>query len=553
MISRSILLATGFTLSALGLHANVKMPAVFGDHMVLQQDGKIPVWGWAEPGEKVTVTVGSDTADATAGTDGAWRVDLAPLPTNATPVTMTVAGKNTLTFQDVLVGEVWLASGQSNMSFTLSWNPGYKDVIAQANDPQMRIYFADNRPGIRPKTVGGVRWALLTPDSAKDTSAVAFFFGRELRQKLNRPVGLMLASWGGTAIESWISGDALKNVPGKQPGLDQLAKEEAAFPKDQAGQDAVMNDFHTRDSQWVETVEKPFHIAHDKWEKDRVAAKAANQPIPPEPAYPNTRPKSPDGNEGEYTTLFNGMINPLIPYGMKGAIWYQGEANSGPNNGYDVMLRTLILDWRGRWKNDFTFLAVGLANIGDRFPMPTDNGWSEVRQAVTDVTAALPNAGMAQAIDVGTAHNIHPPDKLDVGKRLAAEALRLSYGQKIVSNGPRFASMAVEGNKIRIKYTDIGAGLTISASPYISNDQPNDNPALSTIDLLSFDIAGADKKWVVAKAVIDGNDVVVSSDQVPNPVAVRYGWAQNPQVNLYNKDGFPAVPFRTEKWPAEGH
>jgi sialate O-acetylesterase len=357
---------------------------------------------------------------------------------------------------------------------------------------------------------------------------------------------------GRTAIESWTSADALKNVPGKQPGVDQVEKEDAAFPKDQAGEDAAMNDFHTRDNEWVQTIEKAYHLAHDKWVTDGAAAKAAGQPIPPEPPYPNTRPKSPDGNEGEYATLFNGMISPLIPYGIKGAIWYQGEANSGPNNHYDVMLRALITDWRGRWKNDFTFLGVGLANIGDRFPMPTDNGWSEVRDGVASTTSALPNAGMAEAIDIGTAHNIHPPDKLDLGKRLAAQALHLAYGQNIVSSGPRFDSMAVEGSKIRVKYKDLGTGLILAVSPFVSNDQPNDNPALSTDAPLSFDIAGADKKWVVAQAKIDGNDVLVWNDGVPAPVAVRYGWAQNPQVNLYNKEGFPAVPFRTETWPAEG-
>jgi sialate O-acetylesterase len=194
--SSLLLIACGLGLNAAQAQADVKLPAIFGDHMVLQQDGKIPVWGWDEPGQKVTVTLGSDTADATAGADGSWRVDLAPLPTNATPVTMTVTGKNTVTFQDVLVGEVWLASGQSNMSFGLSWNPGYKDIVAQANDPQMRIYMADNRPSSRPRTVGGGHWQLVTPDSAKDSSAAAYFFGRELRQKLNRPVGLIEASWG---------------------------------------------------------------------------------------------------------------------------------------------------------------------------------------------------------------------------------------------------------------------------------------------------------------------------------------------------------------------
>ena len=549
-------------LAAVGLlpiavRANVTLPAIFGDHMVLQQDGKIPVWGWADPGEKVAVTVGTDTADATAGADGAWRVELAPLPTNATPVTMTIAGKNTLAFQDVIVGEVWLASGQSNMAFALSWEMGAPDWLkARAEDkimtttnPLIRVYFVDNHPAVRPDPVGAGRWMIYSPDSARDFSAVAYFFSEKLQQNLNRPIGIIQSDWGGTAIESWSSKESLTGIPDKQAGLDAIAVREAAFPKDKAAQDALMNDFHKRDNDWVQTVEKAFHTAHDQWEKDRDAAKAANQPIPPEPPWPNTRPKSPNGEENEYTTLFNGMINPEIGYPIKGAIWYQGEANGPPQ--YDTMLNHMVTDWRKRWGYDFTFLPVTLANIGPRWPTPTDNGWSGVRDAQEKVSLELPKMGTAEAIDVGTANNIHPYDKIDVGRRLAAQALRIAYGQKIVSTGPRFDSMAVEGNKVRVKWKDTGSGLQLAVSPFVSTTPPNENPALPTDKPLAFDVAGADKKWVVAQAQIDGNDVLVWSDQVPTPVAVRYGWAQNPEINLYNKEGFPAVPFRTEDWPAE--
>jgi sialate O-acetylesterase len=547
-VSLSIL---ALVLGAFNMSADVKLPTIFGDHMVLQQDGKIPVWGWADPGEKVTVTIGSDHADSTAGSDGSWRVDLAPLPTNATPVTMTVAGKNTVTFQDVLVGEVWLASGQSNMEFPIAGEPNAKDIVAQANNPQLRIYFVNGHPSLRPWKQGAGHWAVFNPGSAAGMSAVAYFFALELQKKLNRPIGVLQATWGGTWIETWTSAEALKNVPGKQAGLDAVAAKAAAFPEDPAAQDALIADFHKRDNDWVQTVEKAFHIAHDQWEKDRDAAKAANKPVPNEPSWPNTRPKNPDGEGGEYTTLYNGMIHPLMPYAIKGAIWYQGEANSGDNNQYDLMLCAMITDWRAGWGYNFTFLPVTLANIGERYPTPTDNGWAEVRDDEEKVCEELPNAGTAEAIDVGTAHNIHPSDKIDVGKRLAAQALRIAYGQKIVSSGPRFESMSVEGDKIRIKYRDVGSGLMLAVSPFVSNDPPNENPALPTTAPLSFDIAGVDHKWVVAQAQIDGNDVLVSSDQVPQPVAVRYGWAQNPQINLYNKEGFPAVPFRTRDWPAE--
>jgi sialate O-acetylesterase len=551
------LIAVGLALNAGHSVANVTMPAIFGDHMVLQEDRKVPVWGWADPGEPIQVSLGKTQLQTQADAQGNWRVEFPERAPTANPATLVVAGKNTLTFQDVIVGEVWLASGQSNMAFALGWLKDSKDWLKQrgegdvlsSSNPQIRVYFVDGVPGVQPKTVGRGHWALFSPDSARDFSAVAYFFAERLQQKLGRPIGIVQAAWGGTPIETWMSREAFQGLPDKQPGLDAVAKEEAAFPKDKAAQDAAMDDFHKRDNDWVQTIEKAYHIAHDQWQKDADAAKAAGKPAPPEPPYPNTRPKSPDGEGGEYTTLFNGMINPLIGYPIQGALWYQGEANGPPE--YDVMLNHMVTDWRKRWGNDFTFLVVTLANIGDRWPMPTDNGWSGVRDAQEKVSLELPNMGTAEAIDVGTGHNIHPYDKIDVGQRLAAQALRIAYKQNIVSTGPRFDSMTVEGNKIRIKYKDIGSGLNLAVSPFVSTDATNDNPALPTDAPLSFDIAGADKKWVVAQAKIDGNDMLVWSDQVPNPVAVRYGWAQNPQINLYNKEGFPAVPFRTETWPAE--
>ena len=537
--------------------ANVTMPAIFGDHMVLQEDVKIPVWGWADPGEPVQVSLGKSQLRTTADATGQWRAEFPAHAGTGTSTTLGVAGKNTISFQDVIVGEVWLASGQSNMAFALGWEMGApewlkqrgEDKITQTNNPLIRVFFVDGRPAIQPNPVGGGRWMLFSPDSAGKFSAVGYFFAEKLQQSLGHPVGIIQSAVGGTPIELWMSKEALQGIPGKEPGLDALAAKEALFPKDKAGQDAVMDDFHKRDNDWVHTVEAAFHTVHDQWEKERDAAKAAGKPIPREPPYPRTRPKNPNGDAGDYTVLFNGMINFLAGYPIKGAIWYQGEAN-GPLE-YAQMLSSMVTDWRKRWSCDFTFLPVTLANIGDRYPMPTDNGWPAVRDAQEKVSLELPNMGTAEAIDVGTGHNIHPYDKIDVGRRLAAQALRIAYGQDIVSTGPRFGSMAVEGNKIRIKWKDIGSGLKLAVSPFVSNDPVNDNPALPIDKPLSFDIAGADKKWVIAQAQIDGNDVLVWNDQVPAPVAVRYGWAQNPQINLYNKEGFPAVPFRTQDWPAE--
>ena len=412
-------------------HADVTLPAIFSNHMVLQQDAKIRVWGWASPGEMVTVTLAGSEGRAQPGPDGLWRVELPPVPTTTAPTTMTVAGKNTIRIEDVLVGEVWLASGQSNMSFALSWEPNGKELIAQANHPQMRVYEVEGHPGIRPKLKNGGHWVVMTPETAGNDSAVAYFFGRELQQKLNRPVGLIEASWGGTPIETWMSADALKSIPERSAALAEVEKEAAAFPQDPAEQDKVMADWRARLTDWENRLQKPFEAAIKQWQADVAAAKAANQPPPREPDRPQGRPKSPDGQEGDCTTLYNGMINSLIPYAMKGVIWYQGEANTNTDERtYHDMLAAMISDWRSRWsQRDFPFLIVGLANIDARLPVPSDNGWAEVRGAQANLAATMPNVGLAEAIDLGAAHNIHPPDKIDIGKRLAACAMHIAYGQ----------------------------------------------------------------------------------------------------------------------------
>jgi sialate O-acetylesterase len=551
-MKRILFLAASLACGSALARADVTMPAIFGNHMMLQADTKIPVWGWAEPGEKIQVSLGKTQLRTEADAQGNWRVEFPEHAPTADPTTLAVAGKTTLSFEDVIVGEIWMAAGQSNMAFAASWETGAPAWLAArgeqnilANNPQIRVFFVSGRAAVRPDRKGDGRWMLYGPDAARDCSAIAYFFAEVLQKKLGRPIGIINTPVGGTPIETWSSKEILSTLPDKKPGLDLLAAEEAAFPTDPKQQQVVIDDFRKRDTEWVQTIEAPFDAAHKQWEKDRDAAKAANKPIPPEPPYPHTRPKNPGGEGGEYSTLFNGMIYPEIGYPMKGVIWYQGEANGPPE--YDTMLKNMVTDWRTRWGSEFVFLPVLLANIGPRFPDPTDNGWAGVRDAQERVSLELPKMGTALATDVGTANNIHPYDKIDVGRRLAAQALRIAYGEKIVSTGPRFGSMKVEGAKIRVKYEDTGSGLQLAVSPFVD---PVENPALPTDKPLSFDIAGADKKWYTAQARIDGNDVLVWSDQVPQPVAVRYGWSQNPQINLYNKEGFPAVPFRTEGWPA---
>lgn len=556
-------------LSALNISADVKLPAIFGDHMVLQQDGKIPVWGWADPGEKVTVSIGSDKAETTTGADGKWRVDLAAMPTTSTGVTMTVTGKNTLTFQDVLVGEVWLASGQSNME--LKMNAGLvtgKETIAAANNPQMRLFTVKRCADLTPLEDVTGSWKLCTPETVTSISAVAYFFGRELQEKLHRPVGLLESDWGGTAIQSWTSIEGLNSetveVPGLKGGIVNTQKRKDAEPKGTTDRAAAKADYDAKVAAWKKDVDDPFQPVIKKWYADRNAAKKAGLPDPPRPQESANHPNSPLGEAFEYTTLFNGMIAPIIPYAIRGAIWYQGENNAGGNGAdYGAMLKTMITDWRTRWnEGDFPFLVVGLANCDARYPFPVDSGWAGVRWGQAQVTdtdttdkLATPNTGLAEAIDIGEPHNIHPLDKLDVGKRLAADALAMAYKQNVPYQGPRFAGMKIEGDKLRVTYKDASGGLTIGQPPadflaaLAAHRLTTNDPAPPTDKLVGFAIAGADKKWVFADAKIDGNDVILSSPQVPNPVAARYGWANNPQVNLYNKDGFPAVPFRTDDWP----
>ena len=525
------------------------MPAIFGDHMVLQQNVKIPVWGWADPGELVQVSLGNSQLQTKADAKGAWRVDFAPLPASTTPITMAIGGRNAIRVEGILVGDVWIASGDTNMAYRLTDLPNNgQDVIAQANDPLLRFYEANPGPAIRPDAVGGGYWHPSAQPWLPNTSAMAYFFGQQLRQKLNCPVGVISASCP-VPIESFISKEALQKISGSGPALADIAAREAVFPHDPAKQKAVVDDWNKQINDWNQNQNAPWMAAENNWTKARDAALAAKQPVPPEPVRPPNPPKRPTGEPNEVTTLYNGMVAPLAGQPIRGVVWYAGEENGGDSQPqYEALLRGLIASWRGAWKNDISFLIVDLTNLGQPTPTPTDNSRADMRGAQIAVAAGTPNAALTQTIDIGTENNSNPPDKLDVAKRLVATALHTVYGQNVPFGGPHFAGMTVEGNKIRVKYANPDVGLVLAASPYISNDPANTNPALPLNEPLGFEVAGADKKWVNAKAQIDGNTMLVWSDAVANPVAVRYAWATNPPVNLYSKDGFPAVPFRTQDW-----
>jgi sialate O-acetylesterase len=546
--------------------ANVRLSGIFGSHMVLEQDIKIPVWGWADPGEDVTVTLGDHTAKTKADANGNWRVDLDPEKTTATPLTLTVTGKNSLKFDDVLIGDVWICSGQSNMEFSFKWGPhNAVTELPKADEPQLRLFNVIKNISLKPVTDLKGEWKVCSPTSVVDFSAVGYFFGRELCHSLNRPIGLISAPWSGLPAQSFISLSALQKAPSFGNYTSNYGYIADKYPKDKEAYPAILAEWQAKWKQWNETVIPAYNQSLKQWQTAADQAKASGQPAPPKPTPPTPNFKYPNGPYVEPSTptvIYNGMIAPLIPYAFKGVIWYQGESNGGKiayENGfifadesnaykggeYQTLFPRLISDWREKWnQGDFPFLYVQLANFTKPQVEPSEGGWAYLREAQLK-TLALPNTGMAVIIDIGDPNSIHPKDKLDVGLRLALAAKHVAYGQDIVYSGPIYDSMTVEGNKIRLTFKDTGSGLQMSAPPWT----PTGVVAPAPTELTGFAIAGADKKWVWAKAQIDGNTVVVSSDQVAAPVAVRYGWASNPACDLYNKEGLPASPFRTDNWP----
>lgn len=543
------------------------MPAIFGDHMVLQRDITVPFWGSADPGESVTVTAGSAKATATAGPDGQWSVKLAGLPASSNPIEVTVAGKNTLAFKDVLVGDVWVCSGQSNMEFGIKAFMA-KDELEKAGEPQIRLFSVPKLVAPAPsKDIGPApanvpdlgKWMVCTPENLVKSGewsgfpAVGYYFGREIQSFTKQPVGLIGSCWGGTRINSWTSLEALQS----NPAMVSHAKAAADF---RDNYDKIKETYETVTlPQWNVTLAKwkeenkaaldTFEQEQKQWGQKAREAAAAGQPAPPRPVAPKPprEPVDPIHSNQNSAALFNGMIAPLIPYGIKGVAWYQGESNGDQPAFYRIALPLLINDWRKNWgQGDFPFLIVQLPNFMQRKAEPSASNWAGVREAQANALT-LPNTGMAVTIDIGDAGNIHPPDKFDVGQRLALVAQHVAYGRKDgVHTGPTFKSSAVEGNKIRIAYENTGSGLVIGKAPdhfyaTLKNPVP---PDLSKLE--GFAVAGADNKFVWANAVIDGDTVVVGSDAVPSPVSVRYAWADNPSCNLYNKEGLPAAPFRTD-------
>jgi sialate O-acetylesterase len=432
------------------------------------------------------------------------------------------------------------------MEFTLHGAHNAKDVIPQSADPQLRIFHVKDKAALQPQTDVEGKWEVAGPDTVPNFPAVAYFFGRELRSTLHRPIGLIGSTWGGTPAQAWVSVSGLQKEPSLQAYVKTYEKNCADYPKAMADYPAQQAAYTAAQAQWQQTYGAAYQAALKDWSAAVAKARAANQVPPEQPKPPVPAPKppvTPDGGKLAPVGLFNGMIAPLIPYALKGVIWYQGESNAGQAAEYQVLFARLISDWREKWgQGDFPFLFVQLAKFNLSW-LGNDSDWAHLRESQLK-SLSIPNTGMAVAFDVGDPNNIHPTDKLDVGRRLALVARHVAYGENLVYSGPIYSGMEVQGNSAVVSFTQTGSGLVIGTAPWTApglQPIPNDK-------LVGFKIAGADKVWFPADATINGQTVTVSSPQVAEPVAVRYAWGNAPDANLYNQEGLPASPFRTDDW-----
>jgi sialate O-acetylesterase len=621
---------------------------LFTDHVVLQRDIPLPIWGWTAPGRKVKVELAGKEAETTADGNGKWSVKLGPFAAGG-PHTLKIEGHKTAEIKDVLFGDVWICSGQSNMEMGMG-KIDQPEAIAAANHPQIRLFMVPNRIAAEPLDRVDASWKVCTPTTVAEGgwggfSAVGYFFGRDLNRELNVPIGLIDTTWGGTVAEAWTSAEGLaglsdlqgpvaalrkqaadakrgavdydrlmsewwrQNDPGtvgaltwSDPDLDTSTwktmnlpknfeqgglpdfdglvwfRREVRLPESWAGKPLTISlgPIDDRDTTWFNGVE----VGHmDKWDDKRVykipgtAVKAGRNEIavrvldtqgngglygePSEmrlerndgqdkpislagdwrykPSTPLSRMSSPPqqfgSNPNLVTVLYNGMIAPMTPFAIKGAIWYQGESNVGRAEQYQRLLPALIRDWRARFGvGEFPFFVVQLANYQATRAEPGQSAWAELREAQWLATRAVPHSAVANAIDIGDADDIHPKNKAEVGRRLALDALKNVYGKDVEDSGPIYRGMERQGSAIRIRFDHIGGGLV----------------ARGGVKLQGFAIAGMDRHFVWADAEIDGDSVVVSSPRVEQPTTVRYAWADNPVCNLFNKAGLPALPFRTD-------
>ena len=506
-------LYASFTLSCLLMTATlgeVRLPSIIGNHMVLQREQTNPIWGWADAYESITIHIGDQRVQTQAAADGGWKATLDPLPIGG-PYSMRIEGKNTLLLENIMVGEVWICSGQSNMQWSIN----------ASNDPDLEKLTA-HYPNIRLVTVPRVgtqkpqfdfegQWQPCSPETVGNFSAVGYFFGRQLHQTLNIPIGLINNAWGGSAAEAWVRRDLLEADARYEPLLERWKKTES----DKALLKA-MND---------------YEAALETWETAAATARGLGKDIPNRPRRPNNALTS-NHRPGN---IYNGVLRPTIGYGIRGAIWYQGESNAGRAYQYRDLFPLMIQNWRDVWgQGDFPFYWVQLADFRMEKDQPSDSDWAELREAQTMTMSRLPNTGEAVIIDLGEAQDIHPKNKEDVGKRLARWALTREYGFDLVHQSPRYASMERQGSKITLSFVHVGGGLDL-----FDVQKP-----------VGFTIAGADQQFQHAEGkILNQYQIEVWSESVAQPVAVRYAWADNPVCNVQNKEGLPLTPFRTDDWP----
>jgi len=457
------------------LNAEVKLPKVIGSNMVLQRNQECRIWGWAEPGEKVIVEFNETERSTRTGQDGRWMVTFPPMKAGG-PFDMDIQGENLIELKNILVGDVWICSGQSNMVWPIERLPSVSEDTADAEFSGIRLFTVPNNKKISPvEDIPSGEWLGCTPENVLAFSSVGFFFGKDIHKELRVPVGLISTNWGGTNVETWTSGETFSQVEGFAGRVDALP------------------------------------------DLDTTGGKI----------NPNQHP----------SLLFNGMIHPLLNFRINGVIWYQGENNANSKRSYQYreFFPLMIEDWRKQWENpQMPFFFVQLANYKAVMEEPGESSWAELREAQL-MALDLPATGMAVAIDIGEADDIHPKNKQEVGNRLALAALKIAYAKDVVHSGPVFREMGVEGNKVILHFDHIGLGLMVK-----------DRYGY----LKGFAVAGPDRVFYWAAAEIRDNTVIVQSDMVDDPVAVRYGWADNPHdVNLYNLEGLPAGPFRTDDWP----
>ncbi|UII25315.1 sialate O-acetylesterase [Fulvivirga maritima] len=608
---------------------SVTLPRIFADHMVLQRDIPLRIWGWNTPNQKVNVQIDGIEATTISDANGAWELLLPPHQAGG-PYELEVTSEGTVIIRDVLYGDVWLAGGQSNMEWKIGWKiDNWEEELEDTNYPDIRYYEVINELAPAPKSdVSTGEWVQASPETAKEFSAVAWFFAKHNHQEKKVPVGIIDSNWGGTPAEAWVDARKLLSIPGYKEEaahvLDPNVDWEEKVRENEANQEEkwhILGDkegalktgaqmISYKDNKWQE-VEIPTQdplsdvawlrkeiklkdspqkaqlylgdllqeamifvngklIAEEGWQdttaildiepgllkkgKNLVAVRVVNswdnkvrigkpgkvwlktddEKINLEGKWKysnNIEPKVPNVEFYNWKPgfLYNAMIAPLSGYGLKGFIWYQGENNAGQHEYYEDVFKALITDWRVHWKQEYVpFLFVQLANYLQRQDVQPESDWAYLRDAQTGALE-LPNTGMATIIDIGVAEDIHPRNKQDVGKRLWLAARKVAYNDDIVYSGPMYKSIQVNGNKAEISFTNIGSGLKVKG------------------DILDgFIIAGADGKFYKAKAELNGDKVLVSSDQVSEPKAVRYAWADNPNATLYNKEGLPAVPFKTD-------